>query len=52
MDKIALGQATKVFNYYYNQALGEFGPGISIKLAQIPADYVYNEIIKNYPNNC
>jgi len=40
-----MDRASKVFEYFYNQALPEFGPENAKKLAQIPADYVYNQLI-------
>ena len=43
---IIMDRASKVFEYFYNQALPEFGPENAKKLAQIPADYVYNQLIK------
>lgn len=41
-----IARASKVFEYFYNQALPEFGPEIAKKIAEIPADYVYYELIK------
>ena len=48
----AMEKASKVFDYFYTQALAEFGPENAKKLAQIPADYVYNQLITTFPNNC
>jgi hypothetical protein len=42
---IIMDRASKVFEYFYSQALPEFGPENAKKLAQIPADYVYNQLI-------
>jgi hypothetical protein len=42
----ALHQANVVFTYFYNEAKHEFGPLVAKKLAQVPADYVYNELMK------
>jgi len=50
MDKIALQKASSVFEYFYNEALSEFGPKNAQRLAQIPADYVYNELIASGGN--
>ena len=40
-----IARASRVFEYFYNKALPEFGPEIAKKIAQIPADYVYYELI-------
>ena len=50
MSKIIMDRASKVFEYFYNQALPEFGPENAKKLAQIPADYVYNQLISRGTN--
>jgi hypothetical protein len=48
----AMQKASKVFEYFYSQALTEFGAENAKKLAQIPADYVYNQLLINFPDNC
>ena len=45
-----IARASKVFEYFYNQALPEFGYEIAKKIAEIPADYVYYELIKRGGN--
>ena len=42
----ALNIATKVYNYYYSNAIKSFDHRTSMKLAQIPADYVYDNLQK------
>ena len=37
--------ASKIFDYYYNNARKKFDEGMSKSLAQHPADYVYNSLI-------
>jgi hypothetical protein len=46
IDETALKRASRVYEYYYNHAIREFDHVTSSKLAQIPADYVYNCLIK------
>ena len=46
----ALNRASAIFDHFYFLALSEFGLENAKRLAQIPADYVYNELIKNGPN--
>jgi len=41
----ALNIATNVYNWYYTHAIKQFNDTISKKLAQIPADYIYNSLI-------
>jgi hypothetical protein len=43
-------QASNVYAYYYNLALKEFDEQTSKRLAQIPADYVYQSLLQTYPN--
>ena len=50
MVKFIMERASKVFEYFYSQALPEFGPENAKKLAQIPADYVYDQLISRGPN--
>ena len=50
METLALSKAKAVFNYFYNNALTEFGPVNARNLAQVPADYVYNQIISSGGN--
>jgi hypothetical protein len=50
--EFAINKASKVFDYFYTKALEEFGTEHAKQLAQVPADYVYNQLIINYPNNC
>ena len=52
MDPHVLKTSSDIFKYFYEQGLPKFGPKIAKKLAQIPADYVYQELSKSYPNNC
>ena len=40
--EMAMSRASKVFDYYYAHAIQEFDHITSSELAQIPADYVYN----------
>ena len=42
--------ASKIYNYYYTLALKEFTHTVADRLAKIPADYVYNQLMENYPN--
>ena len=52
MDKqqYSLNSASKIYNYYYNLAIKEFNYVIADRLAKIPADYVYNSLMKFYPD--
>jgi len=49
MDFIIM-RASNIYNYFYNLALKEFDVPTSKRLAQIPADYVYQSLVQNYPN--
>ena len=49
-NEFALSKARATFDYFYNQALSEFGPINAQRLAQIPADYVYNQLIASGGN--
>jgi hypothetical protein len=42
----AVGIAQKIYQYYYFHAIKEFDHGTSASLAQIPADYVYNSLLR------
>ena len=48
--QFCMNAASKIFTHYYNLALKEFYPDVAKKLAQLPADYVYNSLMTNYPN--
>jgi hypothetical protein len=50
LHQFALSKAGMIFDYFYNQALVEFGPENARRLGQIPADYVYNKIITSGGN--
>ena len=50
--QFALNAASKIYKEYYSLAIKEFGARDADKLARAPADYVYNTLLKNYPNNC
>jgi hypothetical protein len=41
----AIEHAREIYNYYYSHAIKEFDESTSAKLAQIPADYVYNSLM-------
>lgn len=43
-------KASNVYAYFYNLALKEFGEPTAKRLAQIPADYVYQSLVQSYPN--
>ena len=43
-------KANNVYIYYYNLALKEFDETTAKRLAQIPADYVYQSLVQSYPN--
>ena len=41
----ATKMATKIYNYYYTSAIKEFSHLIADKLAKIPADFVYHQLL-------
>ena len=51
MDKenFCYSKALSIYNYYYNLARKEFKQSVAERLAKIPADYVYSNLMMNYP---
>lgn len=49
-EQFCYSAASKIYDYYYNLAIKEFSHEVSNGLAKIPADYVYDNLNKTYPN--
>jgi hypothetical protein len=49
-EKFCYDKASKIFRYYYSEAIKEFDNETAIYIAKIPADYVFNTLMKIYPD--
>jgi len=49
-QQFCYNKASNIYDYYYNLAIKEFNHSTADTLAKIPADYIYNTLMENYPN--